>query len=89
MPIEDLRKLYSSASNIAHVPGSKSEDNESSDDESTDEEEDSGFQRLLIVEHPTMRKYFHSSNDRLSFLVQMKMAMVISMILLIHFTGKK
>ncbi|CAF4842612.1 unnamed protein product [Rotaria sp. Silwood1] len=52
MPIEDLRKLYTSSSNIANIPTSKQEEISTSSDDSTDQEEDSGYQRLLIAEHP-------------------------------------
>ncbi|CAF1093857.1 unnamed protein product [Adineta ricciae] len=54
IPIEDLRKLYTSSSNIANVSTSKQEEESSSEeeDDSSDQEEDSGYQRLLIAEHP-------------------------------------
>ncbi|CAF0971082.1 unnamed protein product [Rotaria sordida] len=53
MPIEDLRKLYTSSSNIANIPTSKQEEISTSSEDSTDQEEDSGYQRLLIAEQPT------------------------------------
>lgn len=53
MPIEDLRKLYTTASNIVNVPTPKQEEIGTSSEDSTDQE-DNGYQRLLIVEHPTM-----------------------------------
>ena len=56
MPIEDLRKLYTTSSNIANIPASKQEELSTSDEDSSDEEEDSGYQRLLIAEHPTLSK---------------------------------
>ncbi|CAF5190761.1 unnamed protein product, partial [Rotaria magnacalcarata] len=56
MPIEDLRKLYTSSSHIANVPTPKQEETSASSEDSTDQEDDSGYQRLLIAEHPVMNE---------------------------------
>jgi len=56
MPIEDLRQLYTSSSNMTHRPASKQEELSTSEEDSSDEEEDSGYQRLLIAEHPNLSK---------------------------------
>ena len=59
MPIEDLRKLYTTSTSITNVPTPKQEEEMSSSEEDTsdeDEDGDSGYQRLLIVEHPTSSK---------------------------------
>jgi len=55
MPIEDLRKLYTTTTSISNIPASKQEEEEmsTSEEDSSDEEEDSSYQRLLIAEHPT------------------------------------
>ena len=56
MPIEDLRKLYTSSTSITNVPTPKQEDTSSSDEDSSDDDDDDddddGYQRLLIAEHP-------------------------------------
>ncbi|CAF3325753.1 unnamed protein product [Rotaria socialis] len=56
MPIEDLRKLYTSSSNIANMPTPKQEETSTSSEDSTDQEDGSGYQRLLIAEHPAMNE---------------------------------
>ena len=56
MPIEDLRKLYTSSTSITNVPTPKREEISTSEDDSSDDEEDSGYQRLLIAEHPNLSK---------------------------------
>jgi hypothetical protein len=65
MPIEDLRKLYTPSTSIINVPTPKQEEEEeeeeeedeeeisTSEEDSSDQDEDSGYQRLLIAEHPT------------------------------------
>ena len=54
MPIEDLRKLYTSSSNMVCLTASKQEEISTSSDDSADREENHGYQRLLIVERPTL-----------------------------------
>jgi hypothetical protein len=54
MPIEDLRKLYTSSSNIVNIPVSKQEEISTSEEDSSDQEEDSGYQRLLIAENASL-----------------------------------
>ncbi len=62
MPIEDLRKLYTSPTHITNIPTSKQEEEEeeeeeelsTSEEDSSDQEDDSGYQRLLIAEHPSL-----------------------------------
>jgi hypothetical protein len=56
MPIEDLRKLYTSTTSISNIPASKQEEMSTSEEDSSDQEEDSSFQRLLIAEHQTSSK---------------------------------
>jgi len=56
MPIEDLRKLYTSSTNIPNISTSKQEEISTSEEDSSDQEEDSGYQRLLIAENPTLSK---------------------------------
>lgn len=65
MPIEDLRKLYTSSTSITHVPTPKQEEISTSDEDSSDDEEDSGYQRLLIAEHPnlSMNVLLRSTSD--------------------------
>lgn len=62
MPIEDLRKLYTSASNIAHVSVTKQEESTTSEEEESSDDDDGGYQRLLIAEHPTLSKSTRSNN---------------------------
>lgn len=54
MPIEDLRKLYTTTTNISNIPTTKQEDISTSEEDSSDQEDDSGYQRLLIAEHPNL-----------------------------------
>jgi hypothetical protein len=56
MPIEDLRKLYTSSSHMTNIPVSKQEEISTSDEDSSEQEEDSGYHRLLIAEHPPLSK---------------------------------
>ena len=53
MPVEDLRKLYNPSSAMTNLPISKQDEVDSSDEDSS-EQEGSGYQRLLIAEHPSM-----------------------------------
>ena len=57
MPIEDLRKLYTSSTSITNIPTPKQEEEDdmsTSEEDSSDQEDDSGYQRLLIAEHPIL-----------------------------------
>ena len=62
MPIEDLRKLYTTSVSIPNAPTPKLEEEEdeeeisTSEGDSSDDDGDSGYQRLLIAEHPTSSK---------------------------------
>jgi hypothetical protein len=56
MPIEDLRKLYTSSTSITNIQTSKQEEISTSEEDSSDQEDDSGYQRLLIAEHPSLSK---------------------------------
>ncbi|CAF4270407.1 unnamed protein product [Adineta steineri] len=56
MPIEDLRKLYTNSSNVANVSVTKQAELSTSEEDTSDEEEDSGYQRLLIAEHPSLNE---------------------------------
>ncbi|CAF0828146.1 unnamed protein product [Adineta steineri] len=56
MPIEDLRKLYTNSSNVANVSVTKQTELSTSEEDTSDEEEDSGYQRLLIAEHPSLNE---------------------------------
>jgi hypothetical protein len=66
MPIEDLRKLYTSSTSITNIQTSKQEEISTSEEDSSDQEDDSGYQRLLIAEHPSLskKKEFRSYKKR-------------------------
>ncbi len=74
MPIEDLRKLYTASTSIPNVPTPKQEEEEEEEEEeemstsegdSSDEDDgDSGYQRLLIAEHPTSSKKDRINNKK-------------------------
>ena len=64
MPIEDLRKLYTTSSNIVNIPVSTQEEISTSEDDSSDQEDDSGgYQRLLIAENASLSTYNKQQNN--------------------------
>jgi hypothetical protein len=55
MPFDDLRKLNTNSVAMNNLPVSKQDDHRTldDDDDTSEQEDDSGYQRLLIAEHPT------------------------------------
>lgn len=59
MPIEDLRKLYTTSTSIINVPSPKLEEGEreiSTSEKDSSDDDDSDYRRLLIAENPNPSK---------------------------------